>query len=328
MVHIRVDGSPEIGLGHLVRCIALSYMLKNEFDITFICREIPAKIKSELDENKFALLEIEDSVFFDLIKPKDIVVLDGYHFDTNYQKKIKAKGAKLVCIDDLHDKVFFADLIINHAPNIKASDYRAQPYTKYALGIEYALLRPAFLEQAKKERKIEKIETVLICFGGADFKNLTESTLNIVLKFEEFKKIIVITGSAYNYLGGLNELIQKDKRVVHYHSIGEQQMLTIMQGTDLAIVPASGILFEALAAGCRVIFGYYVKNQKHFSDYLKHISSDEICIDDMNMDLSKLQKAIRSKFIIDYFSDIRHSIGQSKNNNLNVFKQLISEGNE
>ena len=42
-----------------------------------------------------------------------IVVLDGYHFDTNYQTKIKQKGCKLVCIDDLHDKHFVADIIIH-----------------------------------------------------------------------------------------------------------------------------------------------------------------------------------------------------------------------
>lgn len=324
-VYIRTDGSPEIGLGHLTRCIALAYMLKKDFAITFVCKEIPEKISRELDESQFALLKIDDSVFFDLLKPKDIVILDGYHFNTNYQKIIKAKGGKLVCIDDLHDKEFVADLIINHAPGMKPGDYQAKPYTQFALGFKYSLLRPAFLEQAKKKRKIETTETVMICFGGADYKNLTESTLKVVLEFDELKKIIVITGSAYNYLDRLSQLIQTDKRVVHFHSVGEDQMVAIMQNTDLAIVPASGILFEALAVGCRVIFGYYVENQKYFSDYLKHISIDEICIDDMNLGLTKLKKAIRTKSNKDYFSHIRYCIGQSKNNNLYAFKQLISE---
>ena len=46
-VYIRTDGSPEIGLGHLTRCIALAYMLKKDFAITFVCKEIPEKISRE-----------------------------------------------------------------------------------------------------------------------------------------------------------------------------------------------------------------------------------------------------------------------------------------
>lgn len=260
-IYIRADGSPKIGLGHLIRCIALSHMLKNDFDIIFVSKEIPEKIKSELEESQFSLLEIDDSVFFDLITPKDIVVLDGYHFDTNYQKKIKAKGVKLICIDDLHDKEFVADLIINHAPGVKPLDYKIEPYTQFALGAEYALLRPAFLEQAKKVRKIEKTETVLICFGGADYKNLTESVLNVILAFDEFKNIIVVTGFSYKYLKTLNQLIETDKRICHYHGVSEKEMLVIMLKSDVAIVPASGILYEVLIAGCKVISGYIVDNQ-------------------------------------------------------------------
>ena len=39
-------------------------------------------------------------------------------------------------------------------------------------------------------------------------------------------------------------------------------MLKTMLEADLAILPASGILLEALAAGCRVISGRYAENQK------------------------------------------------------------------
>lgn len=260
-VYFRTDGGPEIGLGHLVRCIALAHMLKKDYNIFFVCTEIPTKIKNELEENQFALLEIEEFHFFNLIKPDDIVVLDGYHFDTLYQKKIKAKGAKLVCIDDLHDQEFVADLIINHAPGVKQEDYHAQPYTQFALGLEYALLRPAFLEQAKKVRKIEKTETLLICFGGSDNKNLTERILEFVLKFAEFKKIIVVTGASYKYLKTLNIIIEANKKIVHYHEVNEKEMLMLLLDTHLAIVPASGILFEVLAAGCKAISGYYIDNQ-------------------------------------------------------------------
>lgn len=262
-VYIRADGNQTIGLGHLVRCSALAYMLKADFEITFICREIPDTFLTELEDCGFSCAKIEnEDEFFDQIKDNIFVVLDGYNFDTAYQKRIKAKGAKLVCIDDLHDKEFYADLIINHAPGVRSNDYMAQPYTQFALGPKYALLRPVFLEQAKKERTIEKIETILICFGGSDYKNFTEIVLKLVANIDNLKKIIVVTGSEYSFLDSLNRIVNKDKRIMHYNSVDEKKMLSLMLDSDLAIVPASGILFEVLASGCYVISGYYVDNQK------------------------------------------------------------------
>ena len=73
-----------------------------------------------------------------------MVVIDGYQFDTEYQQKVKKSGASLVCLDDLHNQHFVADIIINHAPGVDPGKYSAEPYTQYLLGPSYALLRPAF----------------------------------------------------------------------------------------------------------------------------------------------------------------------------------------
>lgn len=294
----RVDGSPEMGLGHLVRCIALAHMLKEAFDIIFVCRLIPEKIINELADNNFQLQIISsENNFFYLINPDNIVVLDGYAFDSVYQNQIKAAGCKLVCIDDLHDKEFVADLIINHAPGIIPDHYKARPYTQFALGPEYALLRPVFLEQAKKERKIEKTDKVLICFGGSDHNNLTEHTLKVVKGFSQFNKIMVITGPAYLHLNSLSSLIKSDQRIMHFHAADENYMLSIMQEANLAIVPASGILLEALAARCQVVSGMHIENQKLFYSNFKRTGA---FFDAVDFNESDLFKAIEKSLTISY----------------------------
>lgn len=269
---IRADGSPLIGLGHLVRCSALAYMLKDDFEITFICRDIPDDMLAELNNNSFSCIRIEnEDEFFNQLNNNTIAVLDGYHFDTCYQRQIKAIGSKLICIDDLHDKEFYADLIINHAPGIKPQDYLAQPYTQFALGLEYALLRPAFLKQAKKLRKIEKIETLMICFGGSDYRNLTESTLQVIMGFKEFQKIIVVTGPSYNQSASINLLKKKDKRIVHLQSLDEKEMHYVMIDSDVTIVSSSGILLEAICCGCIPLICFYTENQKEFHSYMNNV---------------------------------------------------------
>jgi UDP-2,4-diacetamido-2,4,6-trideoxy-beta-L-altropyranose hydrolase len=271
-VLIRVDGSAQIGLGHVVRCSALAQMLKDEFQIHFISKEIPESIIGDIISKGFEFTKIEtEKTFFKLLTGKEIVVLDNYFFDTAYQKRIKEiLGCKLVCIDDLHDKEFYADLIINHAPGVKREDYQAQSYTQFALGLDYALLRPGFLEQAQKSRIVNNKEILFICFGGSDFNNLTHRVLQIALEFKEFKKIIVVTGAAYTNIDSLSLLVKTSSKVENHSNISGTKMLSLMAQSDVAIVPSSGILLEVISAGCYVISGMYIENQKYAFQMFKN----------------------------------------------------------
>lgn len=311
-IYFRVDANHLIGLGHLVRSLALAQMLKNNFEILFIYKEIPKSISDDIIQNNFSLLEIKnDEEFFEEIGTDDIIVLDGYQFNSNYQKKIKQRGAKLVCIDDLHQGQFYADLIINHNPGITTRDYEATIYTQFALGKDYVLLRPKFLkEAASKQRQADEVTSILICFGGADPKNLTETVIKEVKQFKQFQKIIVVTGISYRFSASIDSIANFDNRISHYHSISEDQILQAMLSVQLIIVPASGVLLEALAVGSRIISGFYIENQKHLYSHYKNINA---FIDAGDFSALKIKEAITSSFetstnspkIIDGFSGIR-----------------------
>lgn len=319
---IRADGNSEIGLGHLIRCSALAHMLKHQYGISFCCREIPDKLVKEFKKDSFQCIIIKDEKeFLDRLSSKNIAVIDGYNFSINYQKQIKATGAKLVCIDDLHEREFVADLVINHAPGIEPHDYDARPYSQFALGLDYSLLRPAFLKQAKRTRQIENIETVLICFGGSDPCGLTIQTIRVVTKFDSFRKIIVITGSAFNETLELDQLLRSDNRIDHRRKLNEMQMLDSMLEAGLAIVPASGILYEALSAGCKVISGYSADNQRFVYENLRDsgffVDVSDFAETALNKALSEVpqQKREKSKAID----------GKSPSRIAKLFDQLFKE---
>ena len=79
-IFIRADGSDQIGLGHLIRCMALAEMLKFDYDITFVCKQIPGKSADVIKELNFKLLVIdEEESFLSQLKSKQIVVLDHFH---------------------------------------------------------------------------------------------------------------------------------------------------------------------------------------------------------------------------------------------------------
>ncbi len=258
-VYFRADGNPELGLGHLIRCIAFGQALKDQFVLIFVCKDIPDKIASDVIFNDFKLVKIEEeSIFLNQLLQGDLVILDGYGFDWDYQIQIKMLGCKLVCLDDLHNRLFAADLIINVAPGVSPKDYKGAAGIRFALGPDYALLRSTFLKPPVR-KPINNLESVFICFGGADLRNLTESTLRVVLDIPCFKRIIVVTGASFNEMSSFQNI--SNSKVEYFHAMNEHEIHDLMCQSDVAIVPASGILFEALVTECKVISGYCVDNQ-------------------------------------------------------------------
>lgn len=275
---LRADSSPEIGLGHLYRMVSLAYMFANYFDCYFVTNE-PNNMPFEFRELNIPVIRMmnhkytipakkkqEDELIFDLdelLQGGEIVIIDGYWFGTTYQRKIKEKNCHLVCIDDSCNIEFYADLIINHSPGITESKYKAQAYTNFALGPSYAMIRPLFLAQARKKKRVTSLSSLVICFGGSDFLNLTFSVVEKIIQASRFSEISVVIGKAYKFESELREFIKEREEVTIFKDLNEADLLSLMIRSDVAIVPASGILFEALAVGCITLSGYYSDNQRN-----------------------------------------------------------------
>jgi UDP-2,4-diacetamido-2,4,6-trideoxy-beta-L-altropyranose hydrolase len=291
-VYLRADGNSEIGLGHLIRCIALAQMIKNDFNIHFVSRDAPSAIIQDISENGFRFTKIEQETdFLNLLNERDIIIIDHYGLDSNYQEKIKLVGCKLVCIDDLHDKPFLADLIINHAPGVKTSDYIAKSYTQFALGPKFSLIRPEFIKIALEKPKHKINNKLMVCFGGSDFNNLTCKAIEALYKNLYFDQIFIITGLSFSYKNQLIKLIELDDRIVWHENQNANEMLHYMQECQYVLAPASSIAYEILAAGCTWLGGYYVENQKKIYEGFKQMN----CFVDLG-DLNKSLQYILSNY--------------------------------
>jgi len=257
-IYFRADAGPEIGYGHYIRSLALADMLKQDFDCTMFTQ---SPTEYQLNEAKdicpVVALPSDDSKFdnfLEYLQGDEIVVLDNYFFTTDYQRAIKAKGCKLVCIDDTHEIHYVADAIICQSPGVVVSQYDAETYTKMYGGLECSLLREPFLT---KRTNIEKdYRTAVVAMGGADSNNLTRKYVDALLQNQHIYHIDVIIGDAYRWP------LVEDKRVEYHRNVSANQLSELFTSAGVVILPASTMTREALACGANILSGYYVDNQK------------------------------------------------------------------
>ena len=96
---IRVDSSPEIGIGHMMRCLTLAQELKNNFDkIIFLTQKDSGDFIGTIMKNKFEVIFIpttnnDPDIIKNLItaysENKNFLLIDHYDIDSNFESSLK-----------------------------------------------------------------------------------------------------------------------------------------------------------------------------------------------------------------------------------------------
>ena len=270
-IYFRADGGTSIGMGHIVRCLALAEMLKEDFQIVFSLQKPDINTVAMLIDTSDWITHLRKTNNYikeaisiaDTLSSNDIVVLDGYNFNTQYQQIIKNSGFKLVCIDDLHAWHQVADVVINHAEGVAESDYSAESYTKFCLGLNYVLLRPAFLKPKTTLRRITSVKKVFISMGAADINNITQKFTEALIQIKGIEEIHLMLGAINPNLGSIDKLIAENKHVniIKHFNISAEELATLLKNCDVSICPASSISLESSAIGIGLVSGYTAVNQ-------------------------------------------------------------------
>jgi UDP-2,4-diacetamido-2,4,6-trideoxy-beta-L-altropyranose hydrolase len=267
-IFFRADGNEKIGLGHIVRCLALAEILGDNYHCNFLIKAPSDKIKEmirpyahvfELPEN-FSL-ENEINILSQYLTSEDALVIDHYSLGSNYQQAAKKKVKKLVAIDDEALFHFYSDLILNHAFTDMAAKYDKESYTQVLAGPEYLIVRKPFRNAALQNRTISSLGSIFICMGGADPYNITCKVIDAVISLP-FMHIVVVTGGAYQHEEALN-LRVKDTRVKWTSNLSAVEMITHIEKCELAVCTASSISFEICCVKSGLLIGIVEDNQQN-----------------------------------------------------------------
>lgn len=264
-VVFRADGNARIGLGHVMRCLALADMLRTDFNCRFVIHQPSPALIALFQQKQIPLVALqtqEAAEFLSHIQPQDIVVLDGYLFDETFQRAVRDVSKRLVFIDDLCQGHQIADVIINHTDGVLETDYDAEPDTRFLLGSSYALVNPVF--KAKEPRASAR--TILVNLGGADPMNVSYQIVSRLVTHHATRPVRVVVGGANPHKESFAELPRSQVTVLSGLSIAD--MAHEIEQCQLAVVSCSTISYEVATIGRPFIGIMTADNQARLARFL------------------------------------------------------------
>ncbi|HDX8371190.1 TPA: UDP-2,4-diacetamido-2,4,6-trideoxy-beta-L-altropyranose hydrolase [Aeromonas dhakensis] len=267
-VAFRLDAGAEIGLGHLMRCLAIADRLHAAgAECHFLCHDLPAHLLPLLrPHHHHPLSALDDAGPLPGLQP-DWLVFDHYQIDQRLETQLAAHCGRVLVIDDLADRPHHCQLLLDQGPLRRAADY--QPLTpadcRLLLGTDYALLRPAYRQLARPHASQWRLG--LVCFGGADPAGASLVTLNSLARLPWARTIqwTLVAGGANPFWPELEQRVAElaDLDLVLLRQ--SDQMADLMSRHDFAIGAAGGMTWERACLGLPTLAVPIVDNQQ-FND--------------------------------------------------------------
>ena len=188
---IRADAGIRMGTGHVMRCLGLAQAWQDQggraaYALAAGSPDIEERLRAENIEVRSLAVEpgsaedARETAALAAALECDWIVLDGYHFDADYQHSLKQSGRRLLLLDDFGALPHYeADLVLNQDPIAEERLYGSrEPGTRLLLGTEYTFLRREFRLRPRPRRDFPPVaRKLLVTLGGSDPDNVTEKVI-------------------------------------------------------------------------------------------------------------------------------------------------------
>lgn len=259
-VIIVTEGGRDIGFGHVTRCLSLCQAFEE--------KDIRPKIVVNGDEAIGAVLsgknyEIfdwlkEEEKLFNMVKDADIAIIDSYLATEGFYKKVSECVNIPAYIDDSNRLEYPRGFVINGTIYAEDTFPRQKKDMVYLLGCAYIPLRKDFWAVPKKKTS-EKLETVVITFGGEDSRNMTPKVLELLVKqYPDLNKKVVI-GKGFRDITAIEAV--KDDNTEFIHHPDADKMCQALISSDIAISAGGQTLYELARVGIPAIAVAIADNQ-------------------------------------------------------------------
>jgi len=275
------EASLKIGTGHIMRCLSIANLLtKHDYECFFVTSPSSIKLIPQLKNFKVILPDDFTKHPIDC----DLIIIDNYKIDYEFEKKLRKFTKKIMVIDDLFNRKHDCDILLDQNFGVKKIFYKnlVNKDCKILLGTKYAILRPEFLEYRRKifhKRKLTRnINKLLINFGGSDVKNYSLKALKMVEKSSFKGEINVVLGFQCPNLESINKFSKISKNKINI--LQQANMAQMIFEADIAIAAGGSSTWERCCLGLPTYMIKIADNQSRiFEELGQKISFENFLIE-------------------------------------------------
>lgn len=305
-VVFRSNGGPQVGNGHIIRCLALAQELRLRGWLTFLAAPkltfstIPQA--RNFDQCIHLISDVDEAQRIADAIPKtvDLLVVDDYTLDIRLEEPCRAWARKILVLDDLANRHHDADLIVDSRPQSGTPYHSLAPkHCTVLLGPKWALLRPEFSikrEATLKRRQLgAPVQRILIAIGGADGRNLTPLLISaaIAATAEQSVHLDVILGGHAASLATVREMQRRRPHSFALH-VDTDRVASLMSKADVAIGACGGGSWERCTMGLPTIGIITANNQKSVAASLSEAGAIELIGEWPEVTEARIETAITS----------------------------------
>jgi len=216
----RCDSSPDIGLGHVIRCLAVAKELQENNN--FIFTSMKGATNSYIQNANFEIFlkendEAEETFLTRIsavLKPDVIAIDKKYPYQSTFLNRLKQNKSKIkiIMIDNICEGMSAADEVIFPAAHLDKNllrKYLSQEQINHVkTGPEYVILRDEIL--ALKDQVHHNIHTppnIVVTTGGTDPEGVLLRLIPWLKEMNLDANVMLLVGQAFKFKDELDDLI-------------------------------------------------------------------------------------------------------------------------
>jgi UDP-2,4-diacetamido-2,4,6-trideoxy-beta-L-altropyranose hydrolase len=276
---LRADAGVEIGIGHVVRCLALAQAWRDRgrkaaFVFGDVAPELARRVSSEgvaihvMDAPSGSEEDARETARIAARGGAWWVLIDGYGFGARYQEIVRAAQLRVARIVDHEPSPGPSDAVLNQNAHADASaSGGSSPLA--LMGTRYALLRREFRPWRSWRRSIAaEGRRILVTMGGSDPDNATLEVLRCLRTLERTDlQVRVLAGPSNPHGDSLVRELPVHGGRVELCDAGTD-VPELMAWADLAISGAGSTCWELAFMGVPIVAVILAENQRRIAESL------------------------------------------------------------